>query len=80
MNLQAKLTLGAVVLETVIVAVISAVDLGNVMQIEFVARKIGPHWCATSPPSMSLRFSTASLRSRCGKRCAIRRFRGVCER
>jgi signal transduction histidine kinase len=36
MNLQAKLTLGAVVLETVIVAVISAVDLGNVMQIEFV--------------------------------------------
>lgn len=36
MNFQAKLTLGAVVLETVIVAVISAVDLGNVMQIEFV--------------------------------------------
>lgn len=36
MNLQAKLTLGAVVLETVIVAVISAVDLGNIMQIEFV--------------------------------------------
>ncbi|MGA7235465.1 MAG: ATP-binding protein [Bryobacteraceae bacterium] len=37
MNFQAKLTLGAVVLETVIVAVISAVDLGNVMQIEFVS-------------------------------------------
>jgi signal transduction histidine kinase len=36
MNLQAKLTLGAVVLETVIVGVISAVHLGNVMQIEFV--------------------------------------------
>jgi signal transduction histidine kinase len=37
MNLQAKLTLGAVLLETLIVGVISAVDLGNVMQIEFVA-------------------------------------------
>lgn len=37
MNLQAKLTLGAVVLETLIVGVISAVDLGNVMQIEFHA-------------------------------------------
>jgi signal transduction histidine kinase len=37
MNLQAKLTLGAVMLETLIVGVISAVDLGNVMQIEFVA-------------------------------------------
>src|ERR1700722_4744604 len=37
MNLQAKLTLGAVVLETLIVGVISAVDLGNVMQVEFVA-------------------------------------------
>jgi signal transduction histidine kinase len=36
MNLQTKLTLGAVALETIIVAVISAVDLGNVMQIEFV--------------------------------------------
>lgn len=39
MNLQGKLTLGAVVLETLIVGVISAVDLGNVMQIEFVAAK-----------------------------------------
>jgi signal transduction histidine kinase len=35
MNLQAKLTLGAVLLETLIVGVISAVDLGNSMQIEF---------------------------------------------
>jgi signal transduction histidine kinase len=37
MNLQAKLTLGAVLLETVIVGAISAVDLGNVMQLEFDA-------------------------------------------
>src|SRR5215469_11087727 len=37
MNLQAKLTLGAVLVETIIVAAISAVDLSNVMQIEFVA-------------------------------------------
>src|ERR1700761_6349094 len=37
MNLQAKLTLGAVALETLIVSVISAVDLGNVMQIELHA-------------------------------------------
>jgi signal transduction histidine kinase len=37
MNLQAKLTLGAVLLETVIVGLISAVDLGNAMQIEFEA-------------------------------------------
>jgi signal transduction histidine kinase len=35
MNLQAKLTLGAVLLETLIVGTISAVDLGNSMQIEF---------------------------------------------
>jgi signal transduction histidine kinase len=35
MNLQAKLTLGAVLLETLIVGIISAVDLGNSMQIEF---------------------------------------------
>ncbi len=39
MNLQSKLTLGAVVLETLIVGVISAVDLGNVMQLEFVTAK-----------------------------------------
>ncbi len=39
MNLQSKLTLGAVVLETLIVGAISAVDLGNVMQLEFVAAK-----------------------------------------
>ncbi len=39
MNLQSKLTLGAVVLETLIVGVISAVDLGNVMQLEFVAAR-----------------------------------------
>ncbi len=37
MNLQAKLTLGAVALETLIVGVISTVDLGNVMQLEFSA-------------------------------------------
>jgi signal transduction histidine kinase len=37
MNLQAKLTLGAVLLETLIVGAISAVDLGNAMQIEFQA-------------------------------------------
>ncbi|HEX3876019.1 MAG TPA: ATP-binding protein [Bryobacteraceae bacterium] len=37
MNLQAKLTLGAVALETLIVGIISAVDLGNVMQIELHA-------------------------------------------
>ena len=37
MNLQAKLTLGAVALETLIVGIISAVYLGNVMQIEFNA-------------------------------------------
>jgi signal transduction histidine kinase len=37
MNLQAKLTLGAVALETLIVGIISAVDLANVMQIEFHA-------------------------------------------
>lgn len=37
MNLQAKLTLGAVALETLIVGIISTVDLGNVMQIEFSA-------------------------------------------
>ncbi len=37
MNLQTKLTLGAVALETLIVGIISAVDLGNVMQIEFHA-------------------------------------------
>jgi signal transduction histidine kinase len=37
MNLQAKLTLGAVLLETLIVGAISAVDLGNAMQIEFDA-------------------------------------------
>jgi signal transduction histidine kinase len=37
MNLQAKLTLGAVLVETIIVGVIAAVDLSNVMQIEFVA-------------------------------------------
>src|SRR5580658_9922780 len=37
MNLQAKLTLGAVLLETLIVGAISAVDLGNAMQIEFEA-------------------------------------------
>jgi signal transduction histidine kinase len=35
MTLQAKLTLGTVLLATVIVAVISAVDLGNIMQLEF---------------------------------------------
>jgi len=35
MNLQAKLTLGAVLLETLIVGAISAVDLGNAMQAEF---------------------------------------------
>jgi signal transduction histidine kinase len=37
MNLQAKLTLWAVLLETLIVGAISAVDLGNAMQIEFEA-------------------------------------------
>src|SRR5580658_6919017 len=37
MNLQAKLTLCAVLLETLIVGAISAVDLGNAMQIEFEA-------------------------------------------
>ena len=35
MNLQAKLTLGAVLLETLIVGAISTVDLGNAMEIEF---------------------------------------------
>jgi signal transduction histidine kinase len=39
MNLQAKLTLGAVLLETLIVGAISAVDLGNTMQIEFEAAR-----------------------------------------
>ena len=39
MNLQAKLTLGAVLLETLIVGAISAVDLGNAMQIELEAAK-----------------------------------------
>jgi len=34
-TLQAKLTLGSVLLATLIVALISAVDLGNVMQLEF---------------------------------------------
>jgi signal transduction histidine kinase len=37
MNLQAKLTLRAVLLETLIVGAISAVDLGNVIQLEFEA-------------------------------------------
>jgi signal transduction histidine kinase len=35
MTLQAKLTLGTVLLATVIVAVISAVDLGNIMDVQF---------------------------------------------
>ena len=35
MNLQAKLTLGSVLLATLIVSFISAVDLGNLMQLEF---------------------------------------------
>ena len=35
MTLQAKLTLGSVLLATLIVGLISAVDLGSVMQIEF---------------------------------------------
>ena len=35
MTLQAKLTLGTVLLATVIVAVISAVDLGNIMELRF---------------------------------------------
>jgi signal transduction histidine kinase len=35
MTLQAKLTLGSVLLATLIVGLISAVDLGNIMQIEF---------------------------------------------
>jgi signal transduction histidine kinase len=35
MTLQAKLTLGSVLLATYIVGLISAVDLGNIMQIEF---------------------------------------------
>jgi signal transduction histidine kinase len=39
MNLQAKLTLGAVLLETLIVGAISAVDLDNAMQIEFEAAR-----------------------------------------
>jgi hypothetical protein len=39
MNLQAKLTLGAVLLETLIVGAISAVDLGNAMEIEFEAAR-----------------------------------------
>jgi signal transduction histidine kinase len=39
MNLQAKLTLGAVLLETLIVGIISAVDLGNAMEIEFEAAR-----------------------------------------
>jgi signal transduction histidine kinase len=37
MNLQAKVTLGAVLVETIIVGVIATVNLSNVMQIEFVA-------------------------------------------
>ncbi len=37
MNLQAKLTLGAVALETLIVGIISAAYLGNMMQLEFEA-------------------------------------------
>ena len=37
MNLQAKLTLGYVLLATLMVAVISAVDLGNVMKLQFDA-------------------------------------------
>ncbi len=37
MTLQAKLTLGSVLLATLIVATISAVDLGNVMQLQFDA-------------------------------------------
>jgi signal transduction histidine kinase len=39
MNLQAKLTLLAVLLETLIVGAISAVDLANTMQIEFEAAR-----------------------------------------
>jgi signal transduction histidine kinase len=39
MNLQAKLTLGAVLLETLIVGIISAVDLGNAVEIEFDAAR-----------------------------------------
>jgi signal transduction histidine kinase len=39
MNLQAKLTLGAVLLETLIVGIISAVDLGNAVEIEFEAAR-----------------------------------------
>src|SRR5437879_4841056 len=35
MTLQAKLTLGSVLLATLIVGLVSAVDLGNIMQIEF---------------------------------------------
>jgi hypothetical protein len=37
MTLQAKLTLGTVLLATVIVAAISAVDLGNIMELQFQA-------------------------------------------
>jgi signal transduction histidine kinase len=37
MTLQAKLTLGSVLLATLIVSFISAVDLGNLMQLEFQA-------------------------------------------
>src|SRR5689334_2258081 len=35
MTLQAKLTLGSVLLATLIVSFISTVDLGNLMQLEF---------------------------------------------
>ena len=38
MTLQAKLTLSTVLLATVIVAVISLVDLGNIMELEFETR------------------------------------------
>ena len=58
MTLQAKLTVGSVLLAGVIVSVISAVDLGNVMQLEFDidARARGVHeerrghagWCERS--------------------------------
>jgi signal transduction histidine kinase len=37
MTLQGKLTLGSVLLATLIVGIVSAVDLGNVMELEFAA-------------------------------------------
>ena len=79
MTLQAKVTLGSVLLATIIVTLVSGVDLGSFMELQLQATLERADVIKdVAKDAVHRDRSTAGATCRCAKRCAIRSSSASC--